>query len=920
MDKNFNPHQIESNWYKTWENSGYFKADPKSKKEPFSIMIPPPNITGTLHMGHGFQNSLIDTLVRYKRMNGFDVLWQVGTDHAGIATQLIVERQLEAEGIKKEALGRKKFIEKVWEWKETSGSTITKQLRRLGASADWSRETFTMDDSMSESVQEVFISLFEKGLIYKGLRLVNWDTSLQTALSDLEVESREESGFMWTINYPLEKGGHIAIATTRPETMFGDMALAVNPNDKRFKKYIGKIAFIPLSGKKIPIIADSYVDQEFGTGCLKITPGHDFNDYEVGLRHKLLPLNILNKSGTLNSNVPKNYRDLDIKSARKRIIDDLKKLDLIIETKNHTLTVPRGERSGSILEPMLTSQWFLNTKELSEDAISLVQNKETEFIPKSWENTYYAWMNDIQDWCISRQLWWGHRIPAWYDAKGNVYVGKDENEIKKKYKINTSTTLERDKDVLDTWFSSALWTFSSLGWPNKDSLVNRYHPTNVLITGFDIIFFWVARMIMMTNHFIKEVPFKQIIIHGLVRDSEGHKMSKSKGNIIDPLDVIDGIDLNSLLTKSTSSLMQPSMKDKIVKNLSRQYPHGIKANGTDALRLTFCSLASGSRDISFDLARVEGYKNFCNKLWNATRFLKMQLEEFNIHPLEKPFDKTDKWIEARLEETILKVRKALDTYRFDLATQSIYEFIWNDFCDWYLEFTKIKLKDKNIKLIDKQKSLSFAFIILEKTLRMAHPIMPFITEEIWQKLKPIHRSKFESIMISNYPIAKNSSSKLALQDIEWLKDIISGLRNIRGELNIKHRLEITCLLHEGTKKDRDRIKEFEKPIIELAGLKCLVWISSTESPPPSAIKVAGKLKLYVPLEGLINISEEIGRLSKLISKLENESLILSSKLNNEKFLKNAPKELVISQKTRFEEVQNEINELNAKFKDLKELN
>jgi len=917
MDKNFNPKQIETYWYKDWENSGYFKADPDSEKEPFSIMIPPPNVTGTLHMGHGFQNSLIDTLARYKRMNGYDVLWQVGTDHAGIATQLLVERKLESDGITKESIGREEFIKKVWEWKKTSGNTITKQLRRLGASVDWSRETFTMDEIMSDSVQKVFIDLYTQGLIYKGTRLVNWDSILQTALSDLEVESKEENGFMWVINYPLSEGGHIAVATTRPETMFGDAALAVNPNDKRFKKYIGKSALIPFLRKEIPIISDGYVDKKFGTGCLKITPAHDFNDYEVGLRNKLPLINILNKNGTLNSNAPIKYCGLTIKDARKKIINDLEDHNLLVDTKDHRLTVPRGERSGSILEPMLTSQWFLNTNKLSKEAISVVKKNETTFIPKNWENTYFAWMENIQDWCISRQLWWGHRIPAWYDSKKNIYVGKDENEIRNQHKISKKTVLMQDEDVLDTWFSSALWTFSSLGWPKKNSLVNRYHPTNVLITGFDIIFFWVARMIMMTNHFIKEVPFKEVVIHGLVKDSEGQKMSKSKGNVLDPLDVIDGINLESLLKKSTSSLMQPSMKKKIVKNLTKQYPTGIKANGTDALRLTFCSLASGSRDVNFDLARVEGYKNFCNKLWNATRFLKMKLDKsYNLHKAEN-LDKTDQWIERKLEITIKKTRKALDSYRFDLATQTIYEFIWNDFCDWYIELIKIKLNDETIENKDKETTLSFAFNILEKTLRMIHPIMPFISEEIWQQLKPIHKSVHASIMIAPYPSIKNHTSAKALKDIEWIKDIISGLRNIRGELKIKPSIKIECLLQHGTKKDKTLIEEFEKIIVKLAGLKDIKWISSQITPPPSSLKVSDKLKILVPLKGLIDISEEINRLSKTINKLEKEALMLSKKLNNLKFIENAPQELITKQKIRLNKIQNESSQLRSKLSDLK---
>ncbi|MDG2061172.1 MAG: valine--tRNA ligase [SAR86 cluster bacterium] len=917
MEKNFNPHLVESSWYKRWEEDGHFKANPQSKKKPFTIMIPPPNVTGTLHMGHGFQNSLIDTLVRYKRMDGYDVLWQVGTDHAGIATQLIVERQLELKGIKKEDLGREKFIKEVWKWKNTSGNIITQQLRRLGASVDWSREVFTMDRSMSESVQKVFIDLHEKDLIYRGERLINWDTSLQTAVSDLEVDSVEEAGYLWTIKYLLSKGGDLHVATTRPETMFGDVAIAVHPKDKRYNKYIGERVLIPILNKEIPIISDDYVDKEFGTGCLKITPGHDFNDYEVGKRHNLSPINILNKDGTLNNTVPKEYQDLKILEARKKIISDLKKSNHIVEIKDHKLIIPRGERSGSVLEPMLTKQWFLNAKKLSIKAKSVVRQNKTKFIPKNWENTYFAWMDNIQDWCISRQLWWGHRIPAWYDSKGNVYVGKNEKEVRKKYKIGNKLALERDQDVLDTWFSSSLWTFSTLGWPKSNLLLKRYHPTNVLVTGFDIIFFWVARMIMMTTYFLKEVPFQEIIIHGLVRDSEGQKMSKSKGNIIDPLDVIDGIELDSLLEKSTKSLLQPKMKDGVIKNLTKKFPNGIKVNGTDSLRLTFCSLASGSRDVNFDLERVEGYRNFCNKLWNGARFLNLKLEDFNRLPKPNSSDKIDLWMETKLRETTKRVRKAFDTYRFDLATQYIYEFIWNDFCDWYLEFIKIKLKDKSYSEHNKKITLSFAFSILEKTLRLAHPLMPFITEEIWNQIRPIHKSKLKSIMISPYPKETKKENLKISKDIEWLKEVISGIRNIRGELRIKPSLKINCLLQNGTKRDQNLIKEFEKFIISLTGLKNLTWISIKGTAPASSVKVMGKMKILIPLEGIIDPSEEIERLSKLINKLNTESGMLSAKLKNKKFIENAPKELVLKEKNRFNQLDNESAELELKLLELR---
>ncbi len=762
----YNPKEIEIPIYKKWEDSGFFKSNPDSKKEPYCIMIPPPNVTGTLHMGHGFQNTLMDALIRYKRMSGFDVLWQVGVDHAGIATQMVVERQLEVDGITKESLGRDKFEKKVWEWKEKSGNKITKQLRRLGASPDWSREAFTMNEDLSLAVKEVFIELYDEGLIYRGERLVNWDIRLQTALSDLEVIAEEKQGSLWFLKYPLENNEFITIATTRPETMLGDTAIAINPEDKRYNSLIGKTINLPLTNRNIPIIGDSYVDPEFGTGCVKITPAHDFNDFEIGKRHNLEQINILNLDGTLNENVPKDFVGLSREDARKKVINKMELLGLLEKTEPYKITIPTGERSNSVLEPLITNQWFVNQKELSKEAIKVVKNDDTSFVPKNWENTYFSWMNDIQDWCISRQLWWGHRIPAWYDDDGNIYVAEDERSVRKKYQLEEELILKQEDDVLDTWFSSSLWTFSTLGWPSSTKLLKRYHPTNVLVTGFDIIFFWVARMIMMTTHFIKEVPFKKIFIHGLIKDSEGQKMSKSKGNTLDPLDIIDGINLKELLEKRTQGLMQPQMRERIEKRTIKEFPEGINAYGTDALRLTFCSLASGGRDINFDMKRVEGYRNFCNKLWNASRFIDLQLEKYEISD-EESNENIDQWINFKLNETSKKVEGTFENYRFDLITKAIYEFIWYEFCDWYIELSKIRLSNESTDNASKAKIIRSMVNTLEKTLRLAHPIMPFITEEIWQHHRNHYQTPCESIMISSFPTAENSFEVENYDSVEW---------------------------------------------------------------------------------------------------------------------------------------------------------
>ncbi len=914
MKKNYIPKEAEEAIYAHWENSNFFKAIPDKSKEPFCIMIPPPNVTGTLHMGHGFQNTLMDALIRYKRMSGFDVLWQVGVDHAGIATQMVVERQLESEGKTKEEIGREQFEKKVWEWKEKSGNKITQQLRRLGASVDWSREAFTMSDQLSHAVKEVFIRLYDQGLIYRGERLVNWDTELGTALSDLEVSSQEEDGQLWYIDYETNTGKTLTVATTRPETLLGDTALAVNPNDERYKDLIGEKAILPIVNREIPIISDPYVEMEFGTGCLKITPAHDFNDFEIGKKHNLQIINILNLDGTLNKEVPKDFQGINVEDARRLIIEKLKALKQLNKTEDYKVQIPRSERSNSILQPLITKQWFVDVKKISEEAVRVVKENETEFVPKNWENTYFSWFDEIQDWCISRQLWWGHRIPAWFDDDGKIYVGHNEEAVREKYNLQDANLLQ-ESDVLDTWFSSALWTFSTLGWPNKENLLWRYHPTSVLVTGFDIIFFWVARMIMMTTHFIEEVPFKKILIHGLIRDSEGQKMSKSKGNTLDPLDIIDGIGLEDLIKKRTEGLMQPKMKSRIEKQTRKEFPDGIKSYGTDALRLTFCSLASGGRDINFDLKRVEGYRNFCNKLWNAARFIHLNAEAYGVS--ESKIDTNiDRWIQYKLNETTKDVKKYFEEYRFDLLTKTTYEFIWYEFCDWYIELNKVRLSEPNAKKPEIVKSM---IDTLEQTLKLVHPLMPFVTEEIWKQFKIYFDQKDESLMLCSFPKINSFETDKSYLAVEWLKRVVSGIRNIRGELVIKPAQKIPAIFKEGTPVDRDISSEFDIFIKELANLESIQWEESDKDSPPSSIFVLNELKILIPLEGLIDPKKESIRLQKKIEKLDKEKTMIASKLNNKSFVENAPNELVRNQEQRFQELSGEIDNLNREMKEIEKL-
>lgn len=906
MEKSYDPHAIETALYQRWESQGYFA--PQGSGDPYCIMIPPPNVTGSLHMGHGFQETIIDALIRYQRMQGRNTLWQVGTDHAGIATQMVVERQLLGEGVNRKELGREKFLERVWQWKEESGSTITRQLRRMGASMDWTRERFTMDPGLSKAVEEVFIQLYDEGLIYRGNRLVNWDCKLLTAISDLEVISEEENGSFWFFRYPLINGAttadgktYITIATTRPETLLGDSAVAVHPDDDRFKHLIGKQVQLPLCGRNIPIIADTYVDPEFGTGCVKITPAHDFNDYEVGQRHGLPLLNILTKEGTINDNAPAAYQGLDRFECRKQLVRDLESLGLLEKIQDHKLKVPRGDRTGVVVEPYLTQQWYVAIKELAAPAIAAVENGAIEFVPKNWENTYFSWMRDIQDWCISRQLWWGHRIPAWYDAQGNIYVGRNEAEVRSKYQLTAELPLQQDEDVLDTWFSSALWTFSTLGWPEDTQELRTFHPTDVLVTGFDIIFFWVARMIMLTLKFTGQVPFKKVYIHGLIRDGEGQKMSKSKGNVLDPIDLIDGIDLESLVSKRTDSMMQPQMAAKIDKATRKQFPDGITAHGTDALRYTYYSLASTGRDINFDMGRMEGYRNFCNKIWNAARYVFMNAEEQHVtRPTDvSHYSRADLWIQARFQVALQKVNENFANYRFDLVSQAVYDFFWNEYCDWYLELSKPILWDANASDANKNAARYTLLSVLEQSLRLAHPLIPFITEEIWQKAAPMLGITGATIMLQPYPQADNTLTSSALDtEIEWVKTVILALRNIRGELNISPALTLPVLFSKGSVQDQTFMETNRHYLVKLAKLESLVWLDDAASAPPSAMQLAGDMEIRVPLAGLINVQAEQARLTKEIEKLQLEISKINNQLSNTKFVDNAPPAVVAKERER----------------------
>jgi len=928
MDKTYQPDSIEQAWYQTWEKAGHFR--PSGEGESFAMMIPPPNVTGSLHMGHAFQDTIMDTLVRYRRMQGRNTLWQVGTDHAGIATQMVVERRLAAEGTDRHELGRERFLDKVWEWKAESGGTITQQLRRMGSSVDWSRERFTMDDGLSNAVREVFVRLHSEGLIYRGKRLVNWDPALHTAISDLEVENREEQGHMWHFRYPLSDGsGHLVVATTRPETMLGDTAVAVHPEDPRYKDLIGQTVRLPLADRDIPIIADDYVDPDFGSGCVKITPAHDFNDYEVGKRHDLPQINLFTIEAQLNDNAPQAYRGLDRFDARKKVVDDLDALGLLEKVEDHTLQVPRGDRSGVVIEPYLTDQWFVAVESLAKPAIEAVENGDIQFVPKNYENMYFSWMRDLQDWCISRQLWWGHRIPAWYDEDGNVYVGRDEDEVRREHNLG-DRPLSQDEDVLDTWFSSALWTFSTLGWPEQTDELKTFHPTDVLVTGFDIIFFWVARMIMMTLKFTGEVPFKQVYVHGLVRDAEGQKMSKSKGNVLDPLDLIDGIDLDTLVDKRTRGLMQPQKEKQIAKRTRKEFPDGINAYGTDALRFTFLSLASTGRDIKWDMGRIEGYRNFCNKIWNAARYVLMNTENqdcgLDADSGEVTLSLADRWIVSALQRAETEVTEALDQFRFDVASHAAYEFIWNEYCDWYLELSKPVLYGDEYSEAEKRGTRRTLVRVLEAILRLAHPFMPFITEEIWQKVAPLAgktpaaEGADATIMRQPFPVSDHERlDPQAESDIEWIKAVITVIRNIRGEMRIPPGKALDVYLHNGKDIDRERLAANHNFMCRLAKLERITWLNAEDSAPASATGLVGDMEILVPMAGLIDKDAEIERLGKEIDKLRKEVARGESKLRNPNFVDKAPDEVVAKEREKLDDHRSQQARLEEQMEKIKYL-
>ena len=920
MDKTYEPQSIEKQCYQRWENEGLFKAkgDEAPTGNPYCILLPPPNVTGSLHMGHGFQQTIMDVLTRYHRMKGDNTLWQVGTDHAGIATQMVVERQLNAEGKTRHDLGREAFIDKIWEWKEHSGGTITSQMRRLGTSPDWDREVFTMDENLSKAVTEVFVRLHDDGLIYRGKRLVNWDPVLHTAVSDLEVLNEEEAGHMWHMRYPLADGsGSIVVATTRPETMLGDTAVAVHPEDERYQDYIGKEIRLPITGRLIPIIADDYVDPEFGTGCVKITPAHDFNDYDMGKRHGLPMINIFTPDAKVNDEAPEAYQGLDRFDARKAIVAQLEEDGVLVKIDDHKLKVPRGDRTGAVIEPYLTDQWYVAIEELAKPAIEAVESGEIRFVPENWNKTYYQWMNNIQDWCISRQLWWGHRIPAWYDNEGNVYVGRTEDEVRNKYHLEAGVQLNQDEDVLDTWFSSALWPFATMGWPEETPELETFVPSSVLVTGFDIIFFWVARMIMMTKRFTGKIPFKDIYITGLIRDESGDKMSKSKGNVLDPIDLIDGIDLESLVTKRTTGMMQPQLAAKIEKRTRKQFPEGIHAYGTDALRFTFAAMASTSRDINFDMGRVEGYRNFCNKIWNASRFVLMntETEDTGRDGGELVLSLADKWIWAQFQQTLVEFEKAISEYRFDIAAQTVYEFTWNQFCDWYLELTKPVLNNDEATEAEKRGTRHTLINVLESLLRLLHPLMPFITETIWERVAPLSALEFkdgDSIMVQPFPsVDAAKQDEQVLSDIEWVKRFIVGIRNIRGEMDIAPSKPLPSLLRNVSSEDERRLSISRTFIDRLARLESVTVLKAGEEAPASAAALVGEMEILIPMAGLIDKEAELARIAKAMAKLEQEVIRFKGKLSNEKFVSNAPEAVIEKEKAKLADSESQLAKLKA---------
>ncbi len=921
-NKTYNPSALESEWYGIWEKAGYFA--PTGNGSAYCIMLPPPNVTGSLHMGHAFQQTLMDILIRYHRMKGNKTVWQAGTDHAGIATQMIVERQLLASGKTKYDLGRDEFVNRIWQWKAESGGNITRQLRRVGASVDWSHERFTLDEGMSKAVIDVFIQLYKEGLIYRGKRLVNWDPVLKTAVSDLEVENQEEQGSLWTIRYPfaddtcVDDKNYLCVATTRPETLLGDVAVAVNSTDPRFTHLIGKSLKLPLTDRVIPIIADDSVDPDFGTGCVKITPAHDFNDNAMGQRHRLPSINIFTIDATLNENAPQQYQGLDRFVAREKILADLKATHLLEKTEPHLLKIPRGDRSNAILEPLLTDQWFVSVASLAEPAIKAVTSGQIKFVPENWTKTYFEWMNNIQDWCISRQLWWGHRIPAWYDDAGNIYVGESETVVRAHYKLPHDLKLQQDEDVLDTWFSSALWPFSTLGWPENTERLQTFYPTQVLVTGFDIIFFWVARMIMFGLKFTGKIPFHEVYIHGLIQDQDGQKMSKTKGNVLDPIDLIDGIDLESLVKKRTTGLMQPQLAKEIETLTRTQFPKGISAYGTDALRFTYAAIATHGRHIRFDLRKIESNRHFCNKLWNAARFVLMNTKDkLNISTLPdvQLLTAIDQWILSRWQQTKALIEKNLAEYRFDLAAHAIYEFTWNEYCDWYLELTKPILNQST----DSENTRITLISVLEELLRVIHPFMPYITEAIWQQVKPIVGKTDHTIMLQPYPTCNDKLINTnAESDIEWIKAVVLGIRNIRGKMNIPPSKPVTVLCFNGTEEDKKRIDSafYQRILKSMAKIESIRWLLPNEQRPETAIALVGSLEILIPLAGLIDKSAEIARLAKELLKAKTDLEKIVAKLSNENFTKKAPPEVVAEEQKRALELKETIDNLSHREQEL----
>ncbi len=966
LENAYNPAEVEAGMYQNWEESGYFQPT-FDKEESFSIALPPPNVTGSLHMGHGFNNAIMDALTRYHRMDGDNTLWQPGTDHAGIATQMVVERRLNAEGIKRHDLGREAFIDKVWEWKEESGDNITGQIRRLGSSVDWSRERFTMDDGLSNAVKEVFVRLFDDGLIYRGKRLVNWDPKFQTALSDLEVENHDEKGSLWHFRYPFtdtdvitqDGKNYLVVATTRPETLLGDTAVAVNPNDERYAYLIGKTITLPITKRVVPIVADDYVDIEFGTGCVKITPAHDFNDYDLGRRHELPLINMLdahahilpamevypdlqtrepNLETTPSDHLGNPYAGLERFAARKVMVEQAESEGWLDSIEDYALKAPRGDRSGVIVEPWLTDQWYVAVNKLAQPAIDAVENGDIEFVPAQYKNMYMAWMTDLQDWCISRQLWWGHRIPAWYDdATGEIYVARDEAEVRSKYNLADDIKLRQDDDVLDTWFSSGLWTFSTLGWadPSADKKVlETFHPTSVLVTGFDIIFFWVARMIMMTMHFVKnedgtpQVPFKTVYVHGLVRDGQGQKMSKSKGNVLDPIDIIDGIDLETLVEKRTSNMMNPKDAAKIEKQTRKEFPEGIAAYGTDALRFTFTSLASTGRDINFDLKRVEGYRNFCNKIWNASRFVLMNCvdKESNALPIDQAanpdvWELPERWIMSRLNSSIKDIHQHFAQYRLDMVSHDIYEFIWNEYCDWYVELAKASLNDDSVSDERKAQIRYVLLHVLETALRFTHPIMPYLTEQIWQTIAPLlDRKNTDSIVIANFPQTDNKQISQQIEaDMAWLQELIASVRNIRGEMKLGNAVRLPVLLQNISSDENARLSRIKNQFKALAKVESLEILKDGDDVPLSSSSMIGQLRVLVPMKGLIDPTAELARLGKSYDKLKGQAEGIARKLGNESFVSKAPAEVVESEKAKLAELVGQLTAMDKQMEELRAL-